>query len=133
MTNNPLFDRKSVQFGHATIADSVDNTFQPRFLPQQPPLGISQYSTRPIYRPPPPRMDEKYGTGLSQDDTAKIQELKLLLNKHPQYNRNPDVILRWAIRSSVNGDNEFLDDKLEQLRALDFFNAWQKGYGIQNG
>jgi hypothetical protein len=59
---------------------------------------------------------------------AKIEELKRLLNKYPQYNRNPDGVIRWAIQSSNNGDNVFLNDKLEQLRSLDFLNTCQKGY-----
>jgi hypothetical protein len=29
---------------------------------------------------------------------------------------NPGVIIQWTIHSSLNGDNIFLDPKLEQLR-----------------
>ena len=32
---------------------------------------------------------------------------------------NPDGIIQWAIHCSINGDNTFLDDKLEQLRSID--------------
>jgi hypothetical protein len=88
MTNNRLFDRKSVQFGHATVADGVGNTFEPRYIHQQIALGTSQYNSSPILRTPLPTMDEKYGAGLSQETIAKIEELKRLVNKYPQYNRS---------------------------------------------
>jgi hypothetical protein len=39
MTNSPVFDRKSVQFGHATVADSVGEMFEPRYIPQRTPIG----------------------------------------------------------------------------------------------
>jgi hypothetical protein len=114
MTNNPLFYRKSVQFGHATIAGGVGDTFQPRYS-----TSIPQYSASPMYPPRQTMNDPSNRTGSSQDNIVKIQELKRLLNKYPQYNRNPDGILRWAILSSNKGDNVFLDDKLEQLRTID--------------
>ena len=100
--------------GSATVADSVGNTFQPRYLPQQAPLGTSQYCTSPMY---PPMDDQGYGGGLSQE--RKIDELKRLVHKYPQYQDNdPNVIVEWAIYCSMNGDNKFLDDKLEQLRTI---------------
>jgi hypothetical protein len=50
----------------------------------------------------------------------KIDELKMLVYKYPQYHNNdPDEILRWAVYGVINGDNKFLDDKLEQLRTID--------------
>jgi hypothetical protein len=94
--NNPLRN-----FGPATVADSIGNSFKPRFMPQQAPLRTSQYNSSPILPTPLPRMDEKYGTGLSQETIVKIEELKRLVNKYPQYNRNPDGVIRWAIQSSV--------------------------------
>jgi hypothetical protein len=118
MTNNPLFDRKGEQFGYATIADSVGNTFQPKYIPQQSPLGTSQYYNSRILRQLP-RTDEKYGTGLSQDNIIKIEEVKRLMNKHPQYHPNPDGVIRLAIFNSINGDDTLLDDKLQQLRIMD--------------
>ena len=105
MTNNPRFSRNSVQLGHATVADSVGDTFQPRYIPQSPPPRIAQYSTGPIYRPD----DQGYGTGLSPQTNLKIEELKMLLYKYPQYHPNPHGIITWAIHSSINGDNKFLD------------------------
>jgi hypothetical protein len=41
------------------------------------------------------------------------------MNKYPKYNMNPDGIIQWAIHSSINADNTFLDDMLEQLRTID--------------
>jgi hypothetical protein len=32
---------------------------------------------------------------------------------------NPGGIIQWAIHSTKNGDNKFLDDKLQQLRNMD--------------
>ena len=32
---------------------------------------------------------------------------------------DPDEIVKWAIYCSSIGDNEFLDEKLEQLRRID--------------
>jgi hypothetical protein len=118
--NNPLFDRNNVQFGHATVTDSLGDAFAPTYLRRQAPL-TSQYNSSPILRTPPSRMDEKYGTGLSQDNIVKIEELKRLMNKHPQYHPNPEGIIRLLIFNSINGDNTPLDQKLEQLRFIDLY------------
>ena len=127
MANNPPVYSKSVQLGHPTIADSVDNTFHPTFLPQQAVLGTSQDSANPTYPP----MDfanpmyqhmpdgQTYGTGLSWGTVQKIQELKGLMNKYSAYHTNPDDIIRLAIYNSINRDDTLLDDKLEQLRTID--------------
>jgi hypothetical protein len=113
MGNNPIPNNPYRNIGSGTVADSVGNTFEPTCLPQQAPLGTSQYSASPMY---PPMYG--YGGGLSQE--RKIDELKMLVHKYPQYQDNdPDVIVEWAIYCSMNGDNKFLDDKLEQLRTID--------------
>src|SRR5215469_10137609 len=39
--------------GSATVTDSVGDSFQPTYIPQQAHVGISQYSSRPIHRPLP--------------------------------------------------------------------------------
>jgi hypothetical protein len=121
--NHPFWYKRSNPYnkiGPATIADSVGNTFEPTCLRQQAPLGISQYSPSAIYRPLPAIDKQTYGSGLSQDAIQKIQELKRLLNKHPQYHNNdPDEIVKWAIYCSSSGDNKFLDEMLEQLRSID--------------
>jgi hypothetical protein len=62
---------------------------------------------------------EDHGTGLSQGKIQKIHELKLPMNKHPQYHLNPDGIIRLAIFNSINGDDSLLNGKLQQLRIMD--------------
>jgi hypothetical protein len=32
---------------------------------------------------------------------------------------DPSVIVEWAVQGASNGDNKFLDGKLEQLRIMD--------------
>jgi hypothetical protein len=57
---------------------------------------------------------------LSQETTQKI-ELKRLVYKYRQYqNSDPDEIVRWAINGALNGGNQFLDKKLEQLHMIEF-------------
>jgi hypothetical protein len=68
---------------------------------------------------PPMQIMEDHGTGLSQGKIQKIQELKLLMNKHPQYHLNPDGTIRLAIFNSINGDDKLLGDELQQLRIMD--------------
>ena len=98
-------------FGSATVCDSVGDTFQPKYFPRQAP---PQYS---IHRSLPTMDDQSYGSGLSQDTIVKIGELKRLAYKYPQYLPNPDGIIRLAIFNSINGDNQLLDQVLEQFAA----------------
>jgi hypothetical protein len=108
--------------GSATVAGTVVDTFQPIFMPQQTPLGTSQYSTSPLY-PSRQVMDESYGTSLSQGTIQKIQELKRLVNKYPKYCH--DGLLQWIVISCTNVDDTLLDNKLEQLRTIDRrLNGW---------
>lgn len=116
MANNPPLYNKSVQLGHATVTDT---SFQSRYIPQQAPLGISRYSAGPIYPARQILDDQSYGTSLPQGAIQKIQEFKVLMNRYPLYHTNPDGIIRLAIYNSINGDDTFLDDKLEQLRYID--------------
>jgi hypothetical protein len=102
--------------GSATVADSVGETFQSRYIPQQAPMGTPPSTNRPLLHT---KDDHRYGTGLSPGAIQKIQELKALMNKYPRYHTNPDGIIRLAIYNSINGDYTLLDDKLEQLRTLD--------------
>jgi hypothetical protein len=115
--SNPPWYSKSVPF--ETVADSVGNTFQPIYLPQQGPPQIPQNFANPLYRPMPTMNDQRCGASLSQGAVQKIQELKRLMNRYPQYHTDPDGIIRLAIYNSINGDNNLLDDKLEQLRTID--------------
>jgi hypothetical protein len=56
---------------------------------------------------------------LSQETILKIQELKRLIYRYPQYHRNPGGVISCIIYFCNNGDNTFLDEKLEQLRSID--------------
>jgi hypothetical protein len=111
MTNNPLFDRKSVQFGHA---DSVGDAFQPRYS-----TSIPQYSASPLYPSRQTMNDPCNRTGLSQDTMVRIQELKRLGYKYPHFCANPDGVIKLAIYNSINSDNTLLDQMLQQLRIID--------------
>jgi hypothetical protein len=117
MPNNPPLYSKSVQLGNPTIADSVVDTFQPRYIPEQTPLDVSPNFANPMNRPMPAVDGKRYGNGLSWGVVQKIQVLKGLINKYPQY--YPDGIIRLAIYNSINGDDSLLDGQLEQLRNLD--------------
>jgi hypothetical protein len=111
----PLYS-KTVQFRHATVADTVDNSFQPRLLPQQTP---SEHYASPIRRLPLTMQDQSYRTGLSPETKQKIDEFTRLMNKYSQFHTNPDGIIKLAIHNCINGDNTPLDLKLEQLRTID--------------
>ena len=100
-----------------TLADSLEDSFQHRYLPQQGPPRMSQNFANPLYRPT--MEDQSYGPGLSQDTIVKIEQLKRLLNKHHQYFTNPNEILTWTVHWAVNGDNKILDENLEQLYSID--------------
>ena len=66
-----------------------------------------------------PTDDEETTTTLSQETRLKIEELKRLLYKYPQYHYNPAAVIACVIHFCNEGDNSFLDEKLEQLRLLD--------------
>jgi hypothetical protein len=122
MPDNPFWHKRNNPYhniGSLTVADSVGDAFQPIHIPQQKPVGTSQYCASPVYSPRQTIDDQSYGTSLPQSAIQKIQELNHLMNKYPKYHMNPDAIVQWAIHSSFNGDNKFLDDKLEQLRTID--------------
>jgi hypothetical protein len=114
MTNNPAVYGKSLQFGHATVADSVGDAFQPRHS-----TSIPQYSASPLYPPRQIMDDPTNRTGLSQDTIVKIQEIKRLMYKNPNYCANLDGAIKLAIYNSINGDNTLVDQMLEQLRTID--------------
>ena len=58
-------------------------------------------------------------TALSQETALKIEELKRLIYKYPEYHRNPGGVISCIIYFCNNGDNTLLDEKLEQLRTFD--------------
>jgi hypothetical protein len=121
--DNPFWYKRSNPYNKirpATVADSVGDTFEPTYLRQQVPLGISQYSPSPTYRPMPSMDDQIYGTCLSQETIVKLTELKRLVYKYTQFHNNgPDEIVRLVVYYCINGDNTLLDQKLAQLRSFD--------------
>jgi hypothetical protein len=65
-------------------------------------------------------MDTSNGEGvLSQETILKIQELKKLVYRYPQYHPNPAAVITCVIHFCNDGNNSILDEKLEQLRMVD--------------
>ena len=87
--DNPFWYKRDNPYHNVggTVADTVGNTFQSRYIPQQAPSGISQYSASPIHRSSPTMDNQNYETGLSPETTQKIDELKRLAYKYHQYQR----------------------------------------------
>jgi hypothetical protein len=136
------------RFGHATtVADSVRDTFLPLGLQQQGLYQYHQQSleeqernrwqqqetlstsTPPVatYDPLPNPTDqismnatddEETITTLSQETMLKIAELRRLAYRYRIFS-NPDVVIKCVTHFAINGDNSFLDEKLEQLRGID--------------
>jgi hypothetical protein len=63
--------------------------------------------------------DEETTTTLSHETRLKIEELKRLVYKYPQYHSNPGGVIACVIHLCNEGDNSFLNDKLEQFRMID--------------
>jgi hypothetical protein len=129
MADDPLLYSKGIQFGHTTVPDGVDEMFQPRYIPQQTPLTGSSYppenrvitdttsSFRPetLFQPPlPAALPNLHTTTVQQ----KLGELKRLTSKF-NFPEDAHKILEWANIRLRQGDESFLDNKLDQLRMLD--------------
>jgi hypothetical protein len=107
----------------STLSYHQLSTFQcqPQPLHISPSPNISPYPTEI------PRMSHpthyintnSQGNIQPQDNILKIQELKRLMYKYPQYHSNPDLVLKCATLSSFNGDNTLLDEWLERFRTVD--------------
>jgi hypothetical protein len=55
---------------------------------------------------------------LSQQTAPKIRELKKLMHRYPIF-PNADMVIQCVTHFSMNGDNSFLDEKLEYFRMID--------------
>lgn len=84
--NNPFWYKRNNPYHNigGTVTDTVGDPFQPRYISQQAPLGIPQYSASPVHRSSPTMDDQNYETGLSTETKRKIDELKRLMNRPSQ-------------------------------------------------
>ena len=139
----PSKETRIHKFGRAMVADTMGDSFPRRGLQQQTPfqsIGTTPQSPpgqlSPAYQPQPSdlgispyRPDQLCQTidttndqgTLSQGTMLKIQELKRLIYRYPQYYSNPDAIIKCATYWSVNGDDKVLDDMLERFRLISNF------------
>ena len=128
LASHPSWYRRSEKrihrFGHATVTESMGDSFRPGGLQQQTPFQstptLSSPPSEPLYpgaSPYPTDLISQPTGTLSQETMLKIQELKKLVYRHPIYS-NPDGVVKCVTYFSINGDNTLLDEKLEQLRAL---------------
>lgn len=56
---------------------------------------------------------------MSEDTISKIVELKRGMWRHPNVFSNPDEVIQYVKYFCLNGDNKFLDERLEQLRMFE--------------
>ena len=117
---SPAAHNYNNEFG---LADSGRNMFRPGDVLQQTPQSNtyknSNYSTSSILQATHETVDQSYRTH-SQETNPKIKELKRLLNKH--HFPHGDTILGWAVLSA-KGDENYLDEKLAQLRKIDILRS----------
>jgi hypothetical protein len=106
---------------HRQQEQLLSPSIPPTAIQNQPPPDVSPYPTDPTFQSQPMNItdDEETTTTLSQETRLKIEELKRLVYKYPQYHYNPNAVIKWATYCSNDGDNTFLDEKLEQLRMID--------------
>jgi hypothetical protein len=134
LASNHSYNRniQSHQFGSAIVVDnSIDNSFQPRYISQQTPLAGSGYpsenhviaDTANSFWPEnsqrhfPPAVPP-YPQTPAVHQLRRLEELRLLLGKFssPQ---NAYTILELAKFNLRQGDERFLNERLEQFRMLD--------------
>ena len=126
-------EKRNHNFRHAdTVAvDSMGDTFRhrdlqgyhhPQYQQHAPSPSISLPSlptpaTQDVSTLQPMNTTNDVGT-LSQETMQKIQELKRLVYSNPLYFPNPDAYLKSIIYFCNDGNNSFLDEKLEELRMI---------------
>jgi hypothetical protein len=102
-----------------SVSESIPPT--PAAIQDQPP-DVLPYPTDPTFQSESVNTtedEEKTTTTLSHETILKIEELKILIYRYSQYHHNPGAVINCIIYYCNNGDNTFLDEKLEQLRMLD--------------
>jgi hypothetical protein len=132
VANNPFWHKRNNLYQNIRSTDTVGNSFQPRFISQQTPLADSSYpsenrviaDTTSSFRPETLLQPYHLPAATPNSDTPvvhhlqKLQELKILLGKFssPQ---NAYIILELAKFNLRQGDEQFLNERLEELRTLD--------------
>ena len=134
-------EKRTHNFGHVATtvsADSIGDTFRHRGLQGQyhyyhyQQQGPSPSISLPSL-PPPATQDVSPSQStnttndhgiLSQEIILKIRELKRLVYSNPQYCPNPDAFIKSIIYFCNDGNNTFLDEKLEELRTMDVSKYW---------
>jgi hypothetical protein len=141
-------DKRIHRYGDVTtVADSMGDTFWPGGLQQgqyqyhqqsleeqekyrqqqalshsiPPPAAASPYPTDQMFQSQPMKTtddEEKTTTTTLSQTILKIQELKRLIYKYSNFS-NPDGFINCVTYLSINGDEKFLDEKLEQLDEID--------------
>jgi hypothetical protein len=116
------------RLGHIDNSDSIGNSFQPRYLPQQTHLAESSYPSEnhviadTATSSRPKTLLQPYPAALPNSQTAtiqqKLEELKVLAGKF-NFPEDARKILEWADVRLREGDESFLNNKSEQLRMLD--------------
>jgi hypothetical protein len=130
MPDNPFWHKRNNPYHNIGSADTVGNSFQPRNISQQTPLAGSSYppenrviaDTTSSFRPEPLRQSYPLPAALPNSQTPtiqqKLEELRILAEKF-SFPEDARKILEWANIRLRQGDESFLDNKLQQLRMLD--------------
>jgi len=63
--------------------------------------------------------DDEETITLSLETILKMEELKRLIYRYPQYHHNPSAVINCIVYYCNNGDDTLLNEKLEQLRRID--------------
>jgi hypothetical protein len=96
------------------MGDAFMHTVQEQYHQQQA-QSLPSPATQDVSSSQPTTTTNNQGI-LSQETIVKIQELKRLVSSYPQYCPNADAFIKSIIYFCNDGNNMFLDEKLEQLR-----------------
>jgi hypothetical protein len=126
-------EKRFHNFGHATTvtANSMGDTFRHRGLqgqydhyPENQQQSPSPSISLPSLAPPaiqdvsPSQNTTNNQRIVSPETILKIQELTRMVYSNPLYFPNPDAYLKSIIFFCNDGNNSFLDEKLEELRMI---------------
>jgi hypothetical protein len=127
MPDNPFWHKRNNPYHNIGSADTVGNSFQPRYISQQTPLAGSSYPSEnrvvadSLFRHETLLQPYPLPVALPNSQRLTIQhkldELKILAEKF-SFPEEARKILEWANIRLRQGDESFLNNKLEQLRML---------------